>query len=227
MARTRAHEEVGDEEIRERILLQTVTSAAFDGWTLQALRTGAEAAGRTAADAARLFPGGIMEVVEAFSAWADDAMLQAMDVADLDSMKVRERVAFGVRARLQALQPYQEAVRRLMSLLALPVHAPLAGRLTFRTVDAIWYAAGDTATDFNYYTKRGLLAAVYGATVLYWLADRSEGSADSWAFLDRRIGDVMGIGKALSGRGVGRLARHLPSPMRFARQMRRNAFDRS
>ena len=76
-------------------------------------------------------------------------------------------------------------------------HAPLALKLLYRTVDAIWYAAGDNATDFNFYTKRALLAGVYSSTVLYWLNDKSAGCADSWSFLDRRIDEVMQVPKLL------------------------------
>jgi ubiquinone biosynthesis protein COQ9 len=113
---------------------------------------------------------------------------------------------------------HREAVRRALGLLALPHNAPVAATTLWRTVDAIWYAAGDTATDFNYYTKRGLLAGVYSATVLYWLEDRSEGLADTWTFLDRRIGDVMRVPQAL-GAIRDRLAA-FPNPFKpfFAKQ---------
>jgi ubiquinone biosynthesis protein COQ9 len=64
-----------------------------------------------------------------------------------------------------------------------------------KTIDLIWYAAGDTATDFNYYTKRGLLASVYGLTILYWLSDTSKGVSQTEAFLAQRLNDVMQIPK--------------------------------
>jgi ubiquinone biosynthesis protein COQ9 len=100
----------------------------------------------------------------------------------------------------------------------------MAAECLYRTVDAIWYAAGDTATDFNFYTKRGLLAAVYSSTLLYWLDDTSEDSAKTWAFLDRRIAEVMKVPRMLSELGdrIGRIVGDLPGPWRrFRRAMNR------
>src|SRR4029077_14179482 len=85
----------------------------------------------------------------------------------------------------------REAARRALALLALPLNAGLGLKLLYRTVDAMWYAAGDTSADFNFYTKRAILAGVYSSTLLYWLNDRAEGSEATWSFLDRRIDDVM------------------------------------
>ena len=110
---------------------------------------------------------------KAFSRWADREMLARIGGAEFDQLKVRERVASAVRARLGLLAPYREAARRGLAMLALPQNAPLAVRLLYDTVDAIWYAAGDAATDFNFYSKRALLGGVYAATMLYWLDDRS------------------------------------------------------
>ncbi len=130
-------------------------------------------------------------------------------------MRVRERVALGVRRRLEALAPYREAVRRVLSFMALPQNAGLALRGTWRTVDAIWYAAGDTATDFNHYTKRGLLASVHASSVLYWLGDDSEGFADTWAYLDRRIEGILAVPRLQSR--LKKAITALPRPSRFFR----------
>jgi ubiquinone biosynthesis protein COQ9 len=108
------------------------------------------------------------------------------------------------------LAPHKEAARRASAFLALPQNAALAAKLLFRSVDAMWRAAGDKTSDFNYYTKRALLAGVYGSTLLYWLSDASEGSAETWTFLDHRIGNVMAIQKA---RGeMERAVAKLPDP---------------
>jgi ubiquinone biosynthesis protein COQ9 len=128
-------------------------------------------------------------------------------------MKVREKVAAAVMIRLEQNAADREAIRRGLSLLSLPQNAPLAARLLYRTVDAIWYACGDTATDYNYYTKRGLLAGVYAATLLYWLDDASEDFADTRGFLDRRIAGIMKIPQAQAG--LSRLMGRLPNPMRY------------
>jgi ubiquinone biosynthesis protein COQ9 len=211
--------------LRDELLLATLPNVAFDGWSGQALRAGAEAAGRDWTTARRAFPDGVPELVDHFADWADRQMLDGLAARDLAAMRVRDRVRTAVRLRLEALAPHQEAVRRELSWLALPQNTGLGVELLLRTVDRVWNAAGDTATDANWYTKRGLLAGVYSATTLYWLNDQSEDFADSWGFLDRRIDDVMRIGRAAGSipgaGGLGRLLSFLPSPFRFARQLRR------
>jgi ubiquinone biosynthesis protein COQ9 len=109
-------------------------------------------------------------------------------------MRAHERVRAVVALRLTQNRPYKEAIRRALALLALPHNARLAAACTARTVDAIWHAAGDRSTDFNWYTKRIILGAVYGATLLYWLRDSSEDDTDTLAFLDRRLAGVGQIG---------------------------------
>ncbi|HYC04174.1 MAG TPA: COQ9 family protein [Azospirillaceae bacterium] len=213
-------------ELRDRLLLAALPNVAFDGWTLAALRQGAETEGLSAAEAAAAFPGGVSELVEHFSAWADRQMLARLAKADLASMKVRDRITLAVRSRMEALAPHVEAVRRSVAYLALPQNAALGTRILYRTVDAMWYAAGDTSTDYNFYTKRLLLAGVQSSTILYWVNDRSEGHRDTWHFLDRRIADVMRIGKGIGQLkdllpfGAGMLSR-MPSPGRFARHFGR------
>ncbi len=128
-------------------------------------------------------------------------------------MRVRDRIILGVRLRLEANAAHKEAIRRALPILALPRNAATATRCLYRTVDSIWYAAGDTATDHNFYTKRGLLAAVYSSTLLYWLNDSSEDQEPTWAFLDRRIDQVMQI-PAITGRLRERLC-YLPNPLRM------------
>lgn len=227
---------------RDAILLGMLPDVAFDGWTRTAMLRGAEAAGYEREAALASFPRGPVEVVEHFSAWADRAMLDQLAETDLAALKVRERITLAVRTRLEILAPYREAVRRSAALLALPPHAAVGPRILYRTVDAMWFAAGDTSTDYNFYTKRMLLAGVQTSTLLYWLEDRSEDNADAWAFLDRRIADVMRIGKGIGqiralggGQGGGAaqaggtrgpdlagLMARLPNPMRFGRHLRRS-----
>lgn len=196
---------------RDRLAEAALGHAAFDGWTIRALQAAAVEIGLGEADANRLFPRGMAQAAAHVSAWADRRMLDRLGAMDLDSMRVRDRVVAGVRSRLEVLSPYREGVRRLSGFMALPMNSAAAARATFCTVDAIWYAAGDRATDFNYYTKRGLLTAVYAPTVLYWLSDTSEGLEDTWSFLDRRIDDVMKIPKM-----TGRLRKPFDSLCRMA-----------
>lgn len=197
---------------RDRVLDAALVHVPFDGWSERALAQGAIDAGYDASMAVRVFPRGGIEAVEHFSRRADKRMMEELGQRDLRAVKIRERVALAVRTRLEANAAHREAIRRAIALLALPSNAPLAAKLLYRTVDAIWYACGDTATDYNFYTKRALLAAVYAATVPYWLEDGSEGSADTYAFLDRRIAEVMkvpGLIKDVQDR-LGRL----PNPFR-------------
>ncbi|MBL4691238.1 MAG: COQ9 family protein [Rhodospirillales bacterium] len=208
--------------VRDRILVATLPHAAFDGWSRAALKAGAADVGLDEGwkqdMAPRAFPGGIPDLVDHLADWTDRRMLDELAKLDLESMRIRDRIAAGVRARLQVLAPYREGVRRLLSHMSLPQNAPQAARLTWRAVDAVWYAAGDQSSDFNYYTKRGLLAPVYSTTVLYWLADESEDFADTWAFLDRRIGDVLKIPAASSR--IKKALSMLPGPLRAFRRAR-------
>lgn len=188
----------GIDALRERIIEAALPHVPFDGWTQRAMRRGAEAIGQDAATARRAFPYGAVDMVREYSRILDRRTAEALAGRDLDRLRVRERVAAGVTTRLELMAPHREAVRRALSVLALPLNAPMGMRCLYDTVDLIWRAAGDTATDWNFYTKRTLLAGVYSSTVLYWLDDKSEDFADTRAFLDRRIADAMRLPRALS-----------------------------
>lgn len=204
-----------DEAARDALLLSALPDVPFDGWSRTTIETAGRRVGVEAAATAALFPGGVRDVVAYFSRWADRRMLEALASRDLSAMKVRERIATAVRTRLEVLTPHREAVRRALALLALPQNIALGLRLLYDTVGAIWYAAGDTATDFNFYTKRALLAGVYAATTLYWLEDRSPGMEDTLAFLDRRISDVMTFPRY--GKELRERLERLPNPLRMMR----------
>lgn len=207
-------------ELRDALIEATLPHVPFDGWTLAALRHGAADSGLDAAQAAKAFPDNGRDMVAHFSALSDRRMLEALDRMDLPSMGVTERVRAAVRVRLEQAEPHREAIRRTLAFLAMPQNAPLGAMLLHRTVDAIWHAAGDTATDWNWYSKRGLLAGVLGTTVLCWLNDKSEGCADTWNFLDRRLADVGRIGKA-SGKIRERFKNIARGPFRPHRAARR------
>jgi ubiquinone biosynthesis protein COQ9 len=208
-----------DDRRRDALIEAILPDVPFDGWSNATIATAGQRIGIDDAEIAALLPDGSRDAVAAFSRWADRKMLAALDEVPLEAMKVRERVATAVRARLTALEPHREAVRRALALLALPQNVPLGARLLYDTVDAIWYAAGDTATDFNFYTKRGLLAGVLASTTLYWLDDRSAGAEATHGFLERRLGDVMQIPR-LSAK-LREAADKLPNPFRLARVARR------
>jgi len=188
------------EKMRERILDGALVHVPFDGWSEASLVGGAKDAGYAPAAALDAFPGGAPDAIAFASERADRAMLAACErQPGLKEMRLRDRVAAAVRFRLEGSLREREAIRRALAYLALPQNAPLGLRLLWRTVDAIWYGAGDSSTDFNYYTKRALLSGVYSATLLYWLNDHSPGSAETWRFLERRLDEALGLPRLASG----------------------------
>jgi ubiquinone biosynthesis protein COQ9 len=187
-----------DAELRDRLADAVASEAVFDGWSRAALQAASRRLELPAGEADRLFPGGPIQVLTYVSERADQRTVADMEKEGVAALKVRDRIKVAVRIRLERHTGDHEAARRALALLSLPFNAPLALRLLYRTVDAMWYAAGDTSTDFNFYTKRATLAGVYSSTLLYWLNDRSPGSEATWGFLDRRIDDVMRIEKLKS-----------------------------
>jgi len=181
---------------RARILAATLAHVPFDGWSARALEAGTADSGVEGPLVRLAFQGGVSELAEYYARMADERMLAALDDQVLAALKIRDRIGHVVRLRLQQAAPEREAVRALMSWLALPGNQSLGAKCLYRTVDAIWHGIGDTSTDFNFYTKRATLAAVLAATVLFWLGDDSDGFEATWAFLDRRLDDVMSIEKA-------------------------------
>lgn len=181
--------------LRDALLDAALQIAVFDGWNVSTL---ASAAHRVSCDEASLhmaFPNGVADMLAYFSARTDQAMVAQLAEQNLSAMKVRQRIATAVRTRLTILEEHKEAERRAVAYHANPLHAPAALGLLYKTVDEMWYQAGDTSTDFNFYTKRLLLAKVYTSTLLFWLGDTSEHHSESWEFLDRRIENVMQIEK--------------------------------
>ena len=206
------------ESRREALLEAMLPEVPFDGWSRATLRRAARRLGMTVGEALALFPRGPADLVAGFSRCADRRMLDRVETLPLEPLSVPERIALAIGTRLEIVEPWREAVRRALTVLALPQHAPLAARLVYETVDGVWYAAGDSASDFSFYTKRLTLAAIYGAVVLYWLDDRSEGFADTRAFLDRRLGDAARVGRAR--RDLETVVGRLPNPLRALRPLR-------
>jgi ubiquinone biosynthesis protein COQ9 len=206
------------ERDRDRLIEAMLPDVAFDGWSHAALRRAARQAGVAPDEAAALFPRGAPDLVAGFSRWADRRMLDWFEAAPADGHSLSGRVRLALDLRFEVVAPWREAVRRALAVLALPPHAALGARLLYETVDGIWYAAGDTATDFSFYTKRATLAGIYGAALLYWLDDRSEEFAETRAFIDRRLADMKAFGEA-RGR-LDTALRQLPNPLRLFRPAR-------
>jgi ubiquinone biosynthesis protein COQ9 len=180
-----------DETLKRAIVDLALAHAAFDGFTDRLLARAAAEAGADKARTALLFPDGVLSLIEAHSIFADSEMEEILLKRELKAMKVRERIATAVRTRIEILKPHKEGARRAAAFLSLPPNLPLATKLIYRTVDLMWRAAGDTSTDFNFYTKRGILAGVYSATLVRWFNDQSEDSRETWDFLAARIENVM------------------------------------
>ena len=177
---------------RDMALDAMLVHVQFDGWTRRALRLGLADAGMPEDEADLLFPGGAIDMVEAFCDLADRRMEQ--EAASITETRVSARVRAVIALRLRQNRPHKDAIRRAIAVLALPRNAWAATGCAARTVDTIWHAAGDRSADFSWYTKRAILGSVYGATLLYWLRDFSEDDAETLAFLDRRLAGVGRIG---------------------------------
>ena len=184
-----------DDDTRARLLAAALPNVAFDGWSRSTFEAAAASADVPLTEARRLFPRGAIDMAVALHRQADAGMVKAIRSADLSTMKIRERIAFALRARLAAI-PDKEAVRRSTALFALPTHAAEGARLIWETADAVWTALGDPSRDVNWYSKRATLSAVWASVVLFWLGDDSLDAQETDAFIDRRIDDVMRIEKA-------------------------------
>ena len=179
------------DELRAALAPLVAANAAFDGWNDKAVAAAAQTFGADA-DVARLaYAGGAVDMIDAWFGEIDRRMIEALPADRLSAMKIRERITALVEARLAAVAGEREALRRALAILAMPQNVARAARLGWRTVDLMWRLAGDSATDYNHYTKRALLGAVYAATVTVFLDDESGGHADTRAFLARRIDGIM------------------------------------
>jgi ubiquinone biosynthesis protein COQ9 len=179
------------EKLREQLALAVGENAVFDGWTRKAVESAAAQLGIDRAQALLAFPKTRHAMVDCYIQAVDRAMEKRLPPAKLAKMKIRERIRALVWSRLEVMGPAREAVRKGVSILAMPQNAALGLRIGWRSADLMWRLAGDSSTDFNHYTKRITLGGVYASTLLAWLDDDSEGWAETAAFLDRRIDNVM------------------------------------
>jgi ubiquinone biosynthesis protein COQ9 len=180
-----------DDALKAAVLEAALPHAVFDGFSDKLLARAGREAGLDDAALARLFPDGPRSLVAAFSESCDAQMEKALAKRKLATLKIRERIREAVLARIDTLRPQKEAARRAAAFLTLPPNATLGAKLLYRTVDAMWRAAGDTSTDFNFYTKRAILAGVYSSTLLRWFTDDSADETTTHEFLGARIENVM------------------------------------
>ena len=180
---------------KDSLILAVLEHAPFDGWSDDTLVTAANQIGFGVNTARRIFNKSGPSMIEYYSSWADRRMIESVKAHSINELGVRRRVGHIVRTRFEQNERYREAIRRALACLALPQNAILSMKCLYRTVDSIWFLVGDKSTDYNFYTKRTLLAGVYGATLLYWLDDMSEEYQETWEFLDRRLDGIIRVGR--------------------------------
>jgi ubiquinone biosynthesis protein COQ9 len=183
------------ERLRRQLALAVGENAVFDGWTRQAVDSAARQLGIDPLQARLAMPHSQAGMIDLYIQEVDRGLEAYFTPERLSKLKIREKIRGLVWRRLEIMGPAREAVRRAVAILALPQNIPLAIHISWRTADVMWRIAGDKATDFNHYTKRMTLGAVYASTLLIWLDDKSEGWTETAGFLERRIEDVMKIEK--------------------------------
>ncbi len=178
-------------DAKAKVLKAALVHVPFDGWSDGVLAIAAQEANVDAGLAKQAFPRGGIDLALAFHLEGDAELVGMLAKADMSGLRFREKIALAIRLRLEIAAPHREAVRRGVTLFALPQYAAEGAKAIWHTADVIWTALGDTSQDVNYYTKRATLSAVWSVTVLYWLGDDSGGYANTSAFIDRRIENVM------------------------------------
>jgi ubiquinone biosynthesis protein COQ9 len=179
------------EKLRRRLALTVGENAVFDGWTKKAVDSAATQLGIDPVQARLAMPKTQVGLVDLYIQEVDRALEAWFTPERLAGMKIREKIRSLIWRRLEIMGPAREAIRRGLAILAMPQNIPFALRISWRTADLMWRLAGDSSSDFNHYTKRMTLGAVYASTLVVWLEDQGEGWSETAAFLDRRIDDVM------------------------------------
>jgi len=206
------------DELRSALAPLIPAHAVFDGWSDKALAMAASELGVPANRAKLAFPDGPVQMIDAWFDAIDIAMARAYPLERVAKLKIRERISDLVLYRIEVIAPHKEALRRALAIMAQPQNAMAGARLAWRAADRMWRIAGDTSTDFNHYSKRGILSALYTSTMLVFLDDETEGLVTTRGFLDRRINDVMRFEKVKAQWRGGR--ERLPSLSRFLGRLR-------
>lgn len=212
-------DEIGTDAALDRLVDAALPHLAFDGWSPALLKAAAADSGLAPGLVAALVPRGALDLALAALRRGDRRMLEALEAEDLTALRFRERIARAVRLRIEAAGD-REGLRRSAAFFAMPAHAAEGAALIWGTADRIWTALGDTSRDINWYSKRATLSAVYSSTLLYWLGDDSAGSEATWAFLDRRIENVMAFEKAKAGFNASALGKALAGPLGLLNKVR-------
>jgi ubiquinone biosynthesis protein COQ9 len=196
-------------QLRMRLMEAVRENAAFDGWSGAAITAAARQIGLSEGEVLLAAPNGAVDLIDAWARQADAHMVERLARVDLSALKVRQRVTLAVRTRIEAYDPWKQAARRASGAILLPPHAPRAAGHAWRTADCIWRTLGDRSTDGNWYSKRLILSGVYASTLAVWIS--ADEDADVWAFLDRRIDNVMAFEKIKAQ--AGKVTSNLPNPV--------------
>lgn len=181
---------------------QTVLDAALElaprlGWNSRMVRAACEACSLSRGDEELLLPNGARDLAALLSRRHDDRALAMLAELDMKSLKMRERIAKAVSARMEAGAADMEATRRCAAFLALPTNADLGLKLAWESADHLWHWAGDTATDWNHYSKRTILSGILiPALTMRWF----DGREAAEAFVAARIENVMSFEKWKAGK---------------------------
>ena len=207
-----------EQTIQNQLIDAALSHIPFDGWSETSLKMAAADCGLSEEELAALFPAGIADAIAAYGAYSDKMMVTEFEERHNDDsapMPVHIKIRTLILIRLEQAAPHKEVVRRTLAVLARPQHTKLAAKMLYDAVDAMWRAAGDTSTDYNFYTKRASLSAIYSATLLAFLSDNSADMANTEAFLDRRLADISRIPKLTKpAKGMADMAGRMA--MRFA-----------
>ena len=206
------------EALRLQLAPAIADAAAFDGWSAESVVYAAQATGADPDLARYAFRDGPMAMIAAWVGHVDARMEAAAPADSLAGLPVRERIRRLVMARLDAVAGREEALARALAIMAMPQNVVAAAKLGWRSADRMWRLAGDTATDYNHYTKRAILAGIYAATLNVFARDDSEGKAETSAFLDRRIDGIIRFEKTKAQ--VFRLPEERFSVTRFLGRLR-------
>ena len=212
---------------RDEILHAMLDNVVFDGWTDRSLKESLAATGYDSIIAARAFPNGMVDILAHFGAWADRAMTDMVEGEgeEFHRRRTGDKITHAMQRRFEVLEPHKEAVRRSLAVFALPPYAPLGARLLYQTVDAVWRVAGDSSTDFSFYTKRAALAGILSSATLYWINDQSPDDEDTRSFVARRVSRLDRFGRTLHR--YGRVGGLTEAPWRFAASVRDRIRERA
>ena len=180
-----------DQALKEKFINAVASHAIFRGWSNDSLKEACIDLDLEFRTLETLFPRGVLDVAVAFHRMGDRDMIKALESEDLSNLKMREKISFALKCRLNVIEGDKESVRLCMSFFALPQNFLDGSKLIWGTADKIWNVLGDDSEDYNFYTKRAILSGVYSSVILFWLGDDSEGNTSTWEFLDRRIQNIM------------------------------------